>query len=135
METLVRQYEVSQRLAGEGAVMLTAKVHKVGGSHYIEQNLWTSFGAMPFKVMGGVIVSYSLFEGKTSQLLASQLLPLHGGFESVNAAACRDLGYTREELLALSVPDVDPSVTPESGARLWEALGGRTLQASGAAEG
>ena len=45
-----------------------------------------------------------------------------GGFESVNAAACRDLGYTREELLALSVPDVDPSVTPESWARLWEAL-------------
>lgn len=82
MEALIRQFEVSQRLATDGAVMLTAKVHKVGGSHYVEKNLWTTFGAMPFKVMGGVIVSYSLFEGKSSRLLASQLLPVHGGFES-----------------------------------------------------
>lgn len=82
LETLVRQFEVSQRLAAEGTVVLTAKVHKVGGSHYVEKNLWTTFGAMPFKVMGGVIVSYSLFEGKSSRLLASQLLPVHGGFES-----------------------------------------------------
>lgn len=84
MEALVRQFEVSQRLAADGAFMLTAKVHKVGGSHYVEKNLWTTFGAMPYKVMGGVIVSYSLFEGKSSRLVASQLLPVHGGFESAN---------------------------------------------------
>jgi len=31
-----------------------------------------------------------------------------GRFLDVNPAACRSLGYTREELLQLSVPDIDP---------------------------
>lgn len=84
MEALVRQFEISQRLAGKDTFVLTAKMHKVGGSHYVEKNLWTTFGAMPFKVMGGVIVSYSLFESQTSQLLASELMPIHGGFETAN---------------------------------------------------
>ena len=31
-----------------------------------------------------------------------------GRFMDANPAACRSLGYTREELLQLSVPDIDP---------------------------
>lgn len=89
MEALVRQFEISQRLAGKDTFVLTAKMHKVGGSHYVEKNLWTTFGAMPFKVMGGVIVSYSLFESQTSQLLASELMPIHGGFETANSVGKR----------------------------------------------
>jgi PAS domain S-box-containing protein len=34
-------------------------------------------------------------------------------FAYVNAAACRSLGYSREELLTMSPPDIDPDATPE----------------------
>jgi PAS domain S-box-containing protein len=44
-------------------------------------------------------------------------------FVDVNAKACADLGYTREELLSLGVPDIDSAVTPDSVARIREELG------------
>ena len=34
-------------------------------------------------------------------------------FSYVNAAACRSLGYSREELLAMTPLDIDPDITPE----------------------
>jgi PAS domain S-box-containing protein len=37
----------------------------------------------------------------------------------VNDAACQSLGYAREELLGLTVPDIDPSVTLEKWAEDW----------------
>jgi PAS domain S-box-containing protein len=40
----------------------------------------------------------------------------------VNAAACRALGYTREELLKLSIPDIDPIYQPEKFAEHWRDL-------------
>ena len=42
------------------------------------------------------------------------------GFEFVNAAACQGLGYTRDEFRALTVPDIDSSITPESWKANWE---------------
>jgi PAS domain S-box-containing protein len=36
--------------------------------------------------------------------------PKTGRFLDINETACRELGYTREELLALNVPDVDPMI-------------------------
>jgi PAS domain S-box-containing protein len=35
-----------------------------------------------------------------------------GRIVDVNEAACRNLGYTREELLQMEVPEVDPNITP-----------------------
>ncbi len=43
-------------------------------------------------------------------------------FFYVNDAACRSLGYTREELLALSLPDIDPNASFEFFAEHWQAL-------------
>lgn len=54
-----------------------------------------------------------------------------GRFLDVNEKGCQDLGYSREEFLALSVFDIDPIVTPlkfkgigdelrKSGSLLWE---------------
>ena len=41
----------------------------------------------------------------------------------VNDAACRTLGYSREELLKLSLPeDIDPAISPEMFARHWQIL-------------
>ena len=45
-----------------------------------------------------------------------------GSIFYVNDAACRTLGYPREELLKLSIPDIDPTVSPEWFARHWRDL-------------
>ncbi len=45
-----------------------------------------------------------------------------GRFYYVNDAKCRSLGYSREELLAGHIWDVDPDLTPEIWARAWENL-------------
>ena len=44
------------------------------------------------------------------------------GFFYVNDAACRSLGYTREELLTLSVPDINPLFTPDVFNAYWHGL-------------
>ena len=48
--------------------------------------------------------------------------PETGRFLDVNEKGCRDLGYSREEFLALSVFDVDPTVNQSSFPRALEAL-------------
>lgn len=84
MDTLVRQYAIDARLNSEKAQVLVTRLHKAGGSHYVTKNLWNLFGAMPFKVMGGVVASYSLFDGISGQLLQSDTHAVHGGFQTAN---------------------------------------------------
>lgn len=43
-----------------------------------------------------------------------------GRFFYVNDAACRSLGYSEEELLSMSVSDIDPKFPPQLFARIWE---------------
>ncbi len=43
-------------------------------------------------------------------------------FMAVNEAASASLGYTREELLNMSVPDVDPDQTPDTWPQTWAYL-------------
>jgi PAS domain S-box-containing protein len=42
-----------------------------------------------------------------------------GRIEFVNVAACRGLGYASDELLSMSVQDIDPSLTPEMWKAAW----------------
>ncbi len=81
---MIREYDVWNALNDPASLMLIVKMDKAGGSNYVEKNLWTSFGAMPFKVMGGIIASYTLFQGDTGAVLASGVVPVHGGFQKVN---------------------------------------------------
>jgi PAS domain S-box-containing protein len=48
--------------------------------------------------------------------------PETGRFLDVNETACRAHGYTRDELLALSIPDVAPAADPAAWARTLEEL-------------
>ncbi len=43
-------------------------------------------------------------------------------FVYANAAACRSFGYSREELLSLSVPDLNPHVREENWGAFWEQI-------------
>ncbi len=43
-----------------------------------------------------------------------------GYFEDVNEAACRRLGYTKDELLTMSVMDIDPDFSAEVWREFWE---------------
>ncbi len=45
-----------------------------------------------------------------------------GHFFYVNDAACRALGYTRDELVAMSVMDIDPTFSPEMVVHYWQVL-------------
>lgn len=54
----------------------------------------------------------------------------HGRFSDVNLAACKILGYTREELLAMTVFDLDSVWTVEQAQAVWAGLpvgGGGTV--------
>jgi PAS domain S-box-containing protein len=46
----------------------------------------------------------------------------HGRVVFVNEAACRSLGRTREEILALSISDIDPLIPKEAWEKTWEQL-------------
>ena len=49
-------------------------------------------------------------------------------FRDANQTACRALGYTREELLQLTVPDIDPNVSLENWPEHWQALKKNKIQ-------
>src|SRR5215207_232128 len=56
---------------------------------------------------------------------------LEGNFVDVNRQACESLGYSREELLSLSVVDIEMNYAPGSLEKLWEQIASgppRTLE-------
>jgi hypothetical protein len=81
--SIFRNLAIWNALKDGGAYLLVLKVQRAGGSHYTEKNLWNFFGKMPFYVAGGVVVSYTLFKGNDGAVVASGVMPVHGGFESV----------------------------------------------------
>jgi len=87
LDALVRQYALSDRPGQERILLLSARVQQAGGTHYTEKNLWTLFGALPFHVMGGIVVSVSLFDLRRGNLLVSRTIPVHSGFQPVKKLA------------------------------------------------
>ena len=45
-----------------------------------------------------------------------------GGFIDVNDTACRNLGYSRDELLSMGVPDIDPNFPQEVWPSHWDEM-------------
>jgi PAS domain S-box-containing protein len=57
---------------------------------------------------------------------------LEGQFVFANQAACRLLGYGREEILSMSVQDVEYGISPEQMRAYWDDVGaGRTVHTEG----
>jgi PAS domain S-box-containing protein len=64
------------------------------------------------------LLSFALNNVREAALLVDEGARLH----YVNEEACRVLGYTREELLGMSVPDIDPRFPKEGWSDHWRAL-------------
>lgn len=45
-----------------------------------------------------------------------------GRIFDVNESACRMLGYSRDELLSMPVPDIDPDVSEEKWPEVWDII-------------
>lgn len=82
LTNVIREESLANALKANG-LLLFVKVHKSGGAYYTKKNLWTFFGGMPFYHMGGTVGSFVLIDGIEGDVLASGVVPIHGGF--VNA--------------------------------------------------
>jgi len=69
----------------KGAFLLIVKLQTAGGSYYTINNLWRSLICKkPLYHMGGVVVSFVLFEGKDGTFINSGVIPVHGGFVNID---------------------------------------------------
>jgi len=94
LDTIVRELDVLEELSATGSAHLYVTLEKAGGSSYVQKNVWTVFGMLPYSIAGGVVVSYRLIQASTSSVLAAGVLPVHGGF-----VGARDVGARLREAL------------------------------------
>lgn len=83
LANVVRQGALRGQL-DDGAALVVVQLHKAGGTGYTKKNILSSLGANPFFVMGGAVASMTAFDGPTGNVLASSLVPVHGGYHSVS---------------------------------------------------
>jgi len=76
---LAQEFAIDDALQNGGAVLLV-KLENAAGGYFIKKNLFTGLGAMPLYHMGGSTASYVLLSGKEGKVLASNVVPVHGGF-------------------------------------------------------
>jgi hypothetical protein len=83
---------LATRIAQEKAVIeklasglaLIVDVRAMAGGYYTVRNLWTFLLCrIPFYAMGGAVVTYQLVD-QSGAVQASGLVPVHGGYQSVN---------------------------------------------------
>lgn len=86
---MLRDSVVWEQLSHPASVLLVLKVQASAGSSYTVKNLWTSLGGMPFHIAGGTVVSYALLKGEDGRLLASDVIPMHGGFHRIDSPVFR----------------------------------------------
>lgn len=84
---LAQEFAVDASLQADGMVLLV-KLENAAGGYFIKKNLLTGLGFMPLYHMGGAVASYVLLSGKAGTVLASNVVPVHGGF--VKAGAVKD---------------------------------------------
>jgi hypothetical protein len=63
-----------------GAAVMLVKLESTAGGYFIKKNLFTGLGEMPLYHTGGSVASYVLLSGPEGKVLASNVVPVHGGF-------------------------------------------------------
>ena len=49
--------------------------------------MWTFFGAMPFYVMGGAVINFTVMEGPGGKVIVAGALPVDAGYYKANDVA------------------------------------------------
>jgi hypothetical protein len=80
---LAEEQSICNELAKDNALALVLNLRAAVGGYYTKKNLWTFLGGMPFFAMGGAIATYALVD-KDGKIVASGLIPVHSGYETVN---------------------------------------------------
>ena len=83
LATVLRQAAIRQKL-DSGAAFMVVQVYQAAGTAYTKKNIASSLWGNPFFIMGGAVAGYSLFDGKSGRVISSALVPLHGGYLSVD---------------------------------------------------
>ena len=76
---LAQEFAIDDALQAGGTVLLV-KLENAAGGYFVKKNLLTGLGAMPLYHMGGSSASYLLLRGNDGKVLASDVVPVHGGF-------------------------------------------------------
>jgi hypothetical protein len=79
MAAILRQAHTAQLLRG-GALLAVTHINFIGGTAYTRQNFFSGLFGMPYRASGGVLVSYSVHDGRNGQLWDSISVPVAGGF-------------------------------------------------------
>ncbi|MGO4479459.1 hypothetical protein AB4Z32_24765 [Massilia sp. 2TAF26] len=82
LSALTKENSIADALSKDTDILIV-KIHNANGSLYTKKNLLTALGKMPFFIMGSAVASFSLFDGRDGRLLSADLIPIHGGYTSV----------------------------------------------------
>ncbi len=80
---IVRQKTVQAKL--KTAPLLLLLNSEEAAAYYTKKNLWTFLGGPPLYTMGGVSLTYTLYENNGGAILAAGTVAKHGGYRSVKA--------------------------------------------------
>ena len=88
LSLVVRQADLAKPLA-DGGYLLVLKANALGGTSYTRKDFWTFFGTMPFSVTGGTAASYTLIDGKSSNVLGTGVAARAVPYMKVHRAVAR----------------------------------------------
>jgi hypothetical protein len=81
LSALANEMAISALIQEEGARVLLVRLEATGGGYLVKKNLWTGLGAAaPLYHMGGVAMSFTLFDGPSAKVLAGDTVAVHGGY-------------------------------------------------------
>lgn len=97
---------------------LQLKVHASGGTSESRQSIWSFLPFFqPFRISGGVVASFQVFDPDTGQIMMADSLEAHSGFHGIKTlrrsaghreTAIRRRRHPRESELLLDSPDESP---------------------------
>lgn len=88
LSLITRQAHLAQTLAKDG-YLLVLKANVLGGTSYTKKNFWTFLGSTPFSVTGGTTASYTLIEGRSSNVIDSGVAARAAPYAKVHKTIAR----------------------------------------------